>query len=317
MSPMPTAPAPMRPPTASARWELWSTYAFLAVTDPGLLAPARALAEEVIAHVDRACSRFRADSDLSRVNSRPGAWVPVDPLLVSALRVALDSAEQTEGLVDPCLGRRLVELGYDIDLAVLVRRGRPDRKVPPDRVRTDAWREVELADDAVRIPDDVALDLGAVAKAWAADLVATTVADRLDQVCVVSLGGDVRVAGPDGTAASWPVRVAERPDGVPDGLEVVVSGGLATSTTLVRRWRGRDGELHHLLDPRTGQPTDGALRTVTAAGGTCVAANTASTAALVLGGSAPEWLERHGVTARLVARDGSTTTTGDWPEEAR
>ena len=301
-------------PTTHARWEVWGTYAFLAVSEPGRLDTAQRIARRILAEVDVACSRFRDDSELSEVNRSPGRWVAASPLLVAAVDVALGAAAATEGLVDPCLGRTLVSLGYDRDLALLADRPDPDldRQVEPPP--SGAWREVRLAEDAVRIPAGVALDLGATAKAWAADLVAETVVEVLGCTVVVSLGGDLRVLGPDPEVpASWPVQIAEHPDHVADGPVVSVTGGLATSSTLVRRWPTPSGTRHHLLDPRTGLPVGGPLRTVTAAGGSCVAANTASTAALVLGSEAPHWLQTHGIAARLVHTDGSVTAVGGWP----
>lgn len=300
---------------AATRWDVWGTYAFLAVGDAELLVPARRLTERLLAEVDLACSRFRDDSSLSEVNRRPGRWVPAHPLLVAALEVALDAAEATGGVVDPCLGRALVSLGYDRDLAELT--ARPPLvtfavKPPP----AGAWREVEVAEDAVRIPEGVALDLGATAKAWAADLAAAALVSELGCTVVVSLGGDLRVLGPDpDEPATWPVHVAEKSDGTGSGQRVQVAGGLATSSTLVRRWSTAAGRRHHLLDPRSGLPVDGGLRTVTAAGSTCVAANTASTAALVLGVEAPAWLRAHGITARLVGSRGDVVTVGGWPDE--
>jgi thiamine biosynthesis lipoprotein len=307
----------------SVRWSLWGTYAFLAVRSPGLLEPARVLAVDLLDEVEQACSRFRDDSDLSRANRRPGRWSSCGPVLADAVRAGLAAAEASDGLVDPCLGRALVSLGYDRDLALLrARPALPFQPVGPAPVRPGAWHEVEVRDDAVRVPEGVGLDLGATAKAWAADVVAETLAERLGSTVVVSLGGDVRVAGPG--RPRWTVRITEHPGAAPDAdddAEVVLRGGLATSTTVVRRWGGAPGApaasqpRHHLLDPRTGMPTSGAYRTVTAAGATCLAANTASTAALVLGSAAPAWLARHRVAARLVAQDSRVSTVGAWPYE--
>ena len=306
------------PSAGRERWSLWGTYAYLAVTDVSALPTARRVADDLLERIGGACSRFRPDSDLSIANRHAGAWVEADPLLVAAVRAALWAAELTGGLVDPCLGRVLVSLGYDDDLAVV--RHRHPAHVPQPLTPTPgpgAWREVQVRQDAVRVPAGVALDLGATAKAWAADLVAQAVADAVGGTAVVSLGGDVRVAGPgpaDGTSGpSWPVRVAEDVEDADAGELVRVAGGLATSTTLVRRWQALGAEQHHLLDPTTGRPAAAPYRTVTAAGRTCLAANTASTAAVVLGDRAPAWLAEHRVTARLVARDGSVTTVGAWP----
>ncbi len=295
------------------RWELWGTYAFLAVDRTELLPHARRLADSLLEGVEREVSRFRADSDLCHANRAAGSWVPAGPMLVGATLAALWAARQTDGLVDPCLGRSLVSLGYDTDLADVRRRAA--WTAPADLPRLGAWRELEVSSDAVRVPKGTALDLGATAKAWAADVVATTVASSLGCTAVVSLGGDVSVRAPDDRPASWPVRVGERPGD--EGPLVVVRGGLATSSTLVRRWRGPAGAVvHHVLDPRTGRPVEEVHRTATCVGADALAANTASTAALVLGGDAPAWLAGRGVAARLVDADGVVHRVGDWPEEA-
>ena len=130
-----------------SKWRVWSTYAQLCVTDERLLLRAEVLTRRLLAAVDRTCSRFREDSDLSRLNATPGRWVEVDPLLVEATRVAVDAARISEGLVDPCVGRALVSWGYDVDLELLVRR--PVHAVP-DVVEPPAdWREIRWDVDAL------------------------------------------------------------------------------------------------------------------------------------------------------------------------
>lgn len=292
-----------------SRWRVWSTYVQLCVTDERKLARAEALTRRVLDDVDLACSRFRDDSDLSRLNAAPGEWVAVDPLLVEAVRVAVDAARLTDGLVDPCVGRALVSWGYDADLEQLVRR--PAIAVPDLAASRSDWREVRWDDGAVRIPSDCLLDLGATAKAWAADLVAETVAAELGCGVLVSLGGDVRVLAPD--VEAWPVRVSETEHSEVGQTVALQQGGMATSTILARRWRTDDGWAHHLIDPRTGAPVAGSLRTATALGETALGANVASTAALVLGTEAQGWLADRGVHARLVLADGSVRLVGDWP----
>jgi thiamine biosynthesis lipoprotein len=236
--------------------------------------------------------------------------VQVDPLLAAATSVARLAAELTDGLVNPCLGRALVALGYDADLQAVRRRGpSPGEPLPPPS--PDAWHDLRVREDAIWVPRGCTLDLGATAKAWAADVVVGSVVDRLGCRVLVSLGGDLRAGGPEGRP--WPVRVSERRDDDAGQLVELTTGGLATSTTLLRRWQGSEGEVHHLVDPRTNQPVSGPLRTVTAAGASCLAANIASTAALVLGGQATPWLEMRGVSARLVHEGGLVTTTCSWP----
>lgn len=296
-----------------ARFAAFGTYGFIAVRRTEILDEALRLASIVVADVDATCSRFRADSDLSRVNRQPGEWVEVHPLLVEAVRVAYDAASCSDGVVDPLLGRSLVTLGYDKDFAELVELDRRLTEAPL-APSAGSWRQIGLDDGRVRIPAGTALDLGATAKAWAADLVAKAVETELGQPAVVSLGGDIAIASPDGSP--WAVAVAERPGAAPDVVVDVCEGGLATSSTTVRRWIHGGAARHHLLDPRTGLPAAEVWRTVTATGPSCVSANTASTAAVVLGERAPTWLAAHGVTARLVAADGRVTGVGGWPVDA-
>jgi thiamine biosynthesis lipoprotein len=190
------------------------------------------------------------------------------------------------------------------------------------RVPVPGWRRVEL--DApgrrVRIAPGVRVDLGATAKARTADLAATEIATRTGAGCLVSLGGDIAVAGP-APEDGWRIRVEDvtgDPQAPPSGPCTVVTirdGGLATSSTRARRWH-RDGlELHHLLDPRTGLPPERSWRTVSVAAGTCADANTVSTAAIVRGTRVWPWLRGINLPARLVADDGRVFTAGGWPQD--
>src|SRR4029077_19125692 len=131
--------------------------------------------------------------------------------------------------------------------------------------------------------------------AWAADVASRRVAEALGCGVLVSLGGDVAVAGPP-PRSGWRVAVADwhgTPDAHVDATVEIVDGGVATSSTAVRRWVRAAQELHHIVDPRSGQPADAVWRTVTGAAASCADANTASTAAIVLGVRAREWLPRH------------------------
>jgi len=299
--------------SGTADFRALGTDVFVAVRTAADLPRARRLAADVLADVDEVCSRFRPDSDLCLVNANPGRWVDVDPLLVTAVEVACRAAAATGGLVNPLLGRPLTLLGYDRDFRLLVDCEDEETVAETPLPDRDRWRDVRT-DPAggVRIPPGTALDLGATGKAWAADLIATAYAEHLRGSAVVSVGGDLCISSPDGIP--WEVAVTDLPDEPP----VVVAldrGGLTTSSTLVRRWTRRGARRHHLLDPRTGHPATEVWRTVTATGETCTAANTASTAAVVLGEAAPAWLAARNVTARLVGADGRVRTVGDWPTE--
>jgi thiamine biosynthesis lipoprotein len=268
--------------------------------------------------IDRACSRFRPDSELVRMNAASGEHVHVSPLLFEAVRTALDAALASAGLVDPTVGRTLRLAGYDATFSVV--RRRDERLVRPSFVCDPDWCTVELDETrrTVRTPKNVELDLGATAKALAADRAAKHAHDATGAGVLVSLGGDIAVAG-EAPVGGWSIRIAEdhaEPLDIPRPAVAITAGGLATSGTTVRRWASSAGRLHHIIDPRTGRPASTHWRTVTVAADSCVDANTASTAAIVLAERAPAWLDELRLPSRLVRYDGLTTCVAGWPEEA-
>ena len=111
------------------------------------------------------------------------------------------------------------------------------------------------------------------------------------------------------------MQVLERPDDVDGPMVHVYDGGVATSSTRSRRWTLDGRQMHHLLDPVTAVPVRPRWRTVTVAAASCVEANTASTAAIVMGEDGARWLASTGLPGRLVAADGAICTVNDWPAE--
>jgi thiamine biosynthesis lipoprotein len=287
------------------------------VTDPDALPASRALLARELDELDRAASRFRPDSELVLLNRARGQARRVSPLLLEALSVAVRAAELTDGIVSPMVGRTLRLAGYDRTFALVA--GREGRRVNPRFATVVDWRRLELDEERqiARIPAGVELDLGATAKAFAADRAATRIAGAASCGVLVSLGGDISVAGAP-PAGGWAIRLADHHASPPDGpgpAIAVKSGGLATSSTTARRWRTANGELHHVIDPRTGRPARTPWQTVTVAAATCIDANIASTTGLVLGDEAVEWLDSRGLPARIVAADGSIVCTGGWSPE--
>jgi thiamine biosynthesis lipoprotein ApbE len=252
------------------------------------------------------------------LNAAPETEVVVSPLLAQAIAAGLRGAQLTDGAVDPTVGTAIKLVGYDADFAQVIKDGGPLR-IRANRVA--GWRAIrfEAATRCVWIPRGVEIDLGATAKALASDLAAKAAAGVISSGGVlVSLGGDIAVAG-DPPAGGWPVQVSEDSGAPIDDREETITindGGIATSSTTVRRWTRGGVIVHHIIDPATGLPADGPWRTATVAAATCVDANIASTAAIVLGGGALDWLERHGLAARLVGRDGRIVSTSRWPKPA-
>ncbi|MDT7640365.1 MAG: FAD:protein transferase [Pseudonocardiales bacterium] len=319
--------------TLPGRFELTAlgTSALLLVTQPRLLDRAAEVLRRELAEIDRVCSRFRTDSEITKLHRAAGRTVIVSPLLAEALDAALRAAAITGGLVDPTVGAAVRALGYDRDFAQVQalesRRGADGGGVdgrgsggsaPMEEPRpAPGWWRLHW-DPAARellLPRGVSLDLGATAKALAADRAARRAAEVTGCGVLVGLGGDLGMAGapPEG---GWRVAgAADHRDALdsPAQTNSVASGGLATSSTVARAWRHGGRRRHHIVDPRTGDNPAPLWRTVSVAAGSCMDANIASTAAIVLGGVAPDWLASRGLPARLVTETGQVVHTAGWP----
>ena len=289
------------------RFDLWSTTGSVVVTEPAALGAVVEIVMAGLDEVDRACSRFRPDSELAGL--APGRR-RLSPLLADLVGTALDAAEATGGLVDPTVGGAVAALGYDRSLELLPEDGpavRVVREVP-------GWRRVRLSGDRLDLPEGVLLDLGATAKARAADLTARRAAETIGVGVLVEVGGDIATAGP-GPAGGWQVHVQDTPDDPACQVSLAPGSGLATSSTVRRTWRRGGVGFHHIVDPRTAAPAVPVWRSATVAAPTCTEANAASTAAVVLGRRAAGWLTTRGLTARLVDRQHRVVRVGDWPAE--
>jgi FAD:protein FMN transferase len=293
--------------------------------------------------LDRQASRFRADSEVSRLYSSGAGSYVISDGLAEAVGIALAAARWTEGLSDPTVGTSLISLGYDRDFT----RIEPGTLAPrPTGDRPRGWQAVRLDENVLTVPDRLMLDLGATAKGLGADRAARAAyASAGGGGILVSLGGDMAVAGRP-PVGGWPVLVADehrqtraarnvaadgrrsgqsgRPSIARPPLEAdpavvqqirLSRGGLATSSVTCRRWLRGDTALHHIIDPRTGLPASGPWRTVSVVAASCAEANAASTAAIVAGDDALDWLAAQGLPARLIGHDGLVRQTGGWPAQ--
>jgi thiamine biosynthesis lipoprotein len=301
-------------------FEVFGTTAVILVTGKRSGGRARAIADDVLTAVDRACSRFRPDSELVALNQADGQSRTVSSTFAELLTTALRAARLTGGDVDPTCAKALTLLGYDRDFAEVLAAGDAPPRLTGTVGPLPGWQSVHLdqATGQAWLERGAQLDLGATAKAWAADQCAEQIAAKLGGGVLVSLGGDVAVAGqaPDG---GWKVRVTDdhaAPAAAPGQTVTIVSGGLATSSTTVRTWVLGGRQVHHIIDPATGEPARSCWRTVSVAAGSCTDANTASTAAIIRGPLAPDWLHGLGLPARLVRPDGTVETTAGWPHDS-
>jgi len=239
---------------------------------------------------DRRFSRFRRDSELSRLNRAPAGAAFVSEDFSRMLGHALGAARSTGGLVTPTVGAAVVGAGYDADFDRL-----PDDGPAVDPVPVPPLAALSLRGRLLVRAEPIQLDLNCVVKGATVD----------DALALVG-GGFVAAGGDVATSASVVV-------GLPGGGTVTLhGGGLATSSVANRRWR-RGGELqHHLIDPATGRPARSPWRDVTVAASSCLAADVAAKAALLLGAAGPSWLDRRGLPGRFVDEHGTVLVNETW-----
>jgi len=301
------------PAVAIAARDALGTDARVAVWPPDRLAVALDAVDRELSRLDQQASRFRGDSEISRIHASPCRVHTVSHGLAEAIGVALAAARWTGGRTDPTVGAALAALGYDRDFAS-VGPAPPARLPAPGPV--PGWRQVRLRGRLLRLPAGTRLDLGATGKGLGADRAAAAARQASGRGGVlVALGGDIAVAGqpPDG---GWPVAIADSslPGEASAGQVIrLAAGAVATSSVTCRQWRRGGRRLHHIVDPRTGYPAAGPWRTVSVAAPLCAAANAAATAAIVAGPDAPAWLAGTGLPARLVGHDDGVLLLSGWP----
>jgi thiamine biosynthesis lipoprotein len=294
---------------AVAERDALGTNARIAVWPPEHLGAARTAVDAVLDALEHQASRFRPDSEISRINDAGGGLFLVSDGLARAIGVALAALRWTGGLTDPTVGEALISLGYDQDFASID----ADRREPvPPPSRAPGCASVELTGVLLRLAAGARLDLGATAKGLGSDraVQAAMSANEHEGGVLVELGGDIAVAGTP-PRGGWPVSVAGLS---PERLVRLPTGAIATSSTACRRWRRAGQDLHHIVDPRTGLPARGPWQKVTVAAATCADANAAATAAIVAGHEAVDFLAAAGLPARLTGHDSSIRYLGGWPE---
>ena len=271
------------------------------------------IVKTLFADWEQKLSRFLPESDLSRLNRLAGKPVIVDELLFTVLSRALVAAEATDGLYDPTLLTQLVQLGYDrtFDELPAVQQA-PQLSIPPG----GGWRAIQInqALRLVTLPPGIGLDFGGIAKGMAVDAALEQLRQEGIQPALVNAGGDLAVLDVPPEEKQWPIEV----QGKTSSWVIPLSyGAFATSGIARRHWQQGMQTRHHLIDPRTGQPAQSGLWSVTVVATRCEEAEVAAKVAFLLGKEqGSEFLCRYNFAGLLVQEDGSWTTVGSWPMEA-
>lgn len=302
--PLPHEPRPLQ----RRRFDSMGTWVECLVEAPPSPALDAALAhvEHEFARLERKLSRFRPDSELSRLNR--GRSIEGSEELVELTRLALAARERTGGRFDPTVQDALTAAGYDRTFTDLCNTPRTPAAVT--RVSSDsqtklvAAREVQVAGRRIELGPGASLDFGGIAKGYAADRCVGELAGF--GPALVNAGGDLAVSGPL-AGGPWPIGVD-----VPGGAMTlaVARGGLATSGRDRRRWL-RDGEeRHHLIDPSTLRPAEGGPVSVTVAAPTATEAEVAAKSLFLAGRNAEREARSAGAQAVIVWDRGDHQVTG-------
>lgn len=276
--------------------------------------PARLLelARLRLAELEARWSRFRPDSEISRLNANSGEPLPVSADTLLLLRRAVLGWRRTGHRFDPTVHAAMVANGYDRDFALVAGRrtgtnGGPAAMPAPGCAGID----IDVRGARVRLPAGVRIDPGGIGKGLAADLVALGL--RRAGACgvLVNVGGDLRTAGTPADGESWPVSVSDPFTPDRELFRVAVSGGaVASSGTLERRWHSAGAVRHHIVDPRSGSPANTPLVGVTVFAGSSWWAEVL-TKSILVGGSTDLSTLPPGIEAVVVTAAGARhATTG-------
>ncbi len=263
-------------------------------------------------------SRFRSDSELSRLNDSAGQVFAASYDLIEVLEMALNSARSHQGLVSPLVLDALIDCGYtrSFELLNVNRTVAPANVLKPISASATSTQllallerieriELNAARNTIFLPEGVRVDLGGFVKGWCADVVVAHLAQY--GAVLMDAGGDIAISGPMRDGSPWPIAIAHPLNFEQDLVQISLAhGGVATSGRDHRHWQHQGQTQHHIIDPRTGSSarTDVLSATVTAP--STQLAEQASKMLMILGAQdGMAWLQTmSGYAACLVKDDG-------------
>ncbi len=310
---VPTTETPMKLDENRAQFHALGTTIEVLVTDAAALEPVLEHVRTCVDEVDRTFSRFRPDSELSRLELGGSKPQRASALFLELLELADKATASTEGWFDPTIRDALEAAGYDRSIEDLEAHGPgPARPAHP----AGGWHRIsyDRRRGLVEFHDGVRLDFGGIGKGFAVDYALRTL-PPIEGGVLVNAGGDLSVVG-EAPEGGWICDIGTTRDSESEETVILWEGALATSGLGRRQWQ-RDGKhLHHLIDPGTGRPGKSPWQIVTVGARTCVVAEVAAKVAWLRGADGPAWLERLGLSGRLAGTDGRVVTVGNWPRSA-
>jgi thiamine biosynthesis lipoprotein len=259
-------------------------------------------------------SRFLSDSELSRFNRRSTSTFAASQDMYDLLAACLDFHHETDGIFNPLIIGNLEAAGYDASFERLPDRRKSAEALPVQPPALDCLK-LDPRSGTATLPLGLRLDFGGIGKGYAVDQAASLLSEAGG--FLLDAGGDIYASGVGPQGEPWRIEVAD-PTAPDDSLGVVslTDQAIATSWTTKRRWRTGEGWAHHLIDPRTGRPTDGHVNGATVIAPTTTQADVFAKCSLILGAEVgPAFLESQAVHGLLVLTDGSLIRTSGWPAD--
>lgn len=248
-------------------------------------------------------SRFQACSDVSKVNANSGNWTLVHPDMAQVVALAIEAFEKTRGLFNPCLGQWLERWGYNVSFEHLTTQPSNAQNTALDNAQDNAQHtsqdaaeplwipakcdgcplEVRTEQNLVKVQRGWQLDLGGIAKGWIVEQAALFLLNKGHSQFVVNAGGDMVCAGSNHTSP-WRIGIDDPKDPSRSVITLDVDNlAVATSGTYRRHWQKGSSHLHHLVDPRSGQPASSGITSCTVVHESLIAAEVVAKTALILG----------------------------------
>ncbi len=242
-------------------------------------------AQSFIDDCEQRFSRFLPASELTQLNRSAGEWFPVSDDLMELLQLSMKYYLETKGIFDPTVLTELKRIGYDRSMDEIRSNGNTSQPHASKRTSKPAFNEIsfDLADNRVRLPRGMEIDLGGIAKGWIVKETAHRL-HRYAETCAVSAGGDMYFIGHPSDGTDWDIYLEDPRDASQMLTQLHVgSGGVATSSVMKRTWRQGEKVRHHLIDPRTGEPAKTDWLSVTVISPDVIAAEVYAKAILIHG----------------------------------
>lgn len=263
--------------------------------------------KEQIQSMELLWSVTEEESEVYRANHSEGKSVEVSQETAQLISFALEMAEKTDGALDPTIYPVLSTWGFTTD----------NKHVPTEAelhslLPAVDYKQIRLQDNLLTVPNGMELDLGAVGKGYAADLVANILREYGVESAILSLGGNIHTIGSRPDGSDWRIGIRAPWEEEYLGVLEISDAAVVTSGGYENYFEDESGNIYwHILDPATGYPANSGLQAATIISTEGRMCDALSTALFVMGAEQAElyWREYGGFDMLLVTDDNEILVT--------